>query len=214
MIHACPDRMWYVKDYLIPSMQRQGIFLMDIEVFEDKDKLGNLKACLTSFMQLPDDDYGTWHLQDDVVLSKWFMPRTAQYDDGLVNGFCSKYCDGKPPGVVTPENMWYSFPCTRIPNLLARRFVRWFYQEAVNIGKYQRYIEENKFDDELFKEFIKTKYPGLRMRNLSPNLVDHIDYMIGGSTMNKTKAIQNDRRSKFWNEEDIIKELEVRLNGR
>ena len=25
MIHACEDRMWYVENYLVPSLQEQGI---------------------------------------------------------------------------------------------------------------------------------------------------------------------------------------------
>lgn len=211
LIHSCPNRYWYVKDYLVPSMMEQGIPLSDIKVFNDEDKLGNLRACMKTFSQMPDDDYGTWHLQDDVVISKHFAWRTMDYDDGLVCGYCSSYSEGKPPGVVTPMQMWYSFPCIRIPNAIARECAKWFYQKASKDPQYQRYVEENKFDDEFFKIFVREKYPTLRLRNLSPNLVDHVDWMLGGSTINSRKDI---RRSLFWNEDDVIKELEYKLNSK
>lgn len=208
MIHTCNDRLWYVNDFLVPSMKAQGIPEKNITVFRDRHNLGNLRACIASFNQLPDDDTGTWHLQDDVVISRWFRERTTQYDDGLVCGFASKYCEHNPPGVVNPDNIWYSFPCIRMPNLLAHQFVNWFNQVAVKEPKYRTWIEQNKFDDEFFKIFVQTTYPGLRLRNVSPNLVDHIDYMLGGSTV---RSRTGECRSIFWNEENVIKELEYKL---
>lgn len=208
LIHSCPKRYWYVKDYLVPSMIMQGIPISDIKVYNDEDKLGNLRACMKTFSEMPDDDYGTWHLQDDVVISKFFFERTYEYDDGLVCGYCSSYSIGKPPGVVTPTEMWYSFPCIRIPNVIARECAKWFYQGASKDKRFERYVQENKFDDEFFKVFIREKYPTLRLRNLSPNLVDHVDWMIGGSTINSRKEA---RRSLFWNEEDVINRLQYQL---
>lgn len=209
LIHACLDRMWYVQKYLIPSMKAQGIKESDIIVYTDTERLGNLKACMESLMLIvPNDNSGIWHLQDDVVISKYFKERTEQYDDGLVCGFCSKYSLENPVGVVTGKDMWYSFPCIRIPNVLVKSFVSWFYQKAVNTPGYENWIKANKYDDEFFKIFIKTRYPNIKIRNLSPNLVDHVDYLLGGSTI---KSRKDQVRSIYWNEDDVIKRLESDL---
>lgn len=64
MIHAVPQRMWYVKDYLIPSMVEQGINKKDITVYVDKKKEGNLQSFLKSFAQAGAwENEGTWHMQ-------------------------------------------------------------------------------------------------------------------------------------------------------
>lgn len=210
VIHTCPDRAWYVNDFLVPSMLKQNIPEKDIIVHNDTEHMGTLKFYLKSFSELPKDSYGTWHLQDDVVLSKHFSELAEEYDDGVVNGFCSRYCKGKGPGIVKPDKMWYSFPCMRIPNQLVHEFLHWFHSRASKESKWQHMIEANKFIDAFFMYFLQEKYPDLRMRNVSPNLVDHIDYMLGGSTINSAKETL-DRRASFWNEEDVIIGLERRL---
>ena len=77
VIHTCPDRMWYIRDFLVPSMLEQKIPVDDITISNDAERMGTLKFYLKSFSELPKDIYGTWHLQDDVVLSKhfseWFL---------------------------------------------------------------------------------------------------------------------------------------------
>ena len=35
MIHCCPKRIWYVEEYLIPSMLRQGIDRENIIVWKN-----------------------------------------------------------------------------------------------------------------------------------------------------------------------------------
>lgn len=208
LIHSCEQRHWYVNEYLVPSMVQQGISKEDIEIFNDTDHLGNLKAFMLTMLYVPKDDYGIWHLQDDVVISKFFKERTEQYDDGLVCGFCSSYSLGKAVGIVNPIDMWYSFPCIRIPNVIAHKFANWFYHKAKYERKYERFISENKYDDELFRLFMQEKLPELRLRNVSPNLVEHIDWLLGGSTLNSRK---DKARSLYWNEEDVVKTLESKL---
>ena len=44
LIHCCNDRMWYVKEFLIPSMIKQGISTDDIFIYQDKNKIGNFGA--------------------------------------------------------------------------------------------------------------------------------------------------------------------------
>lgn len=214
IIHTCPDRLWYVQDFLVPSMKQQGIPASDITIDNDEERMGTLKFYLKSFSQVPKDNYGIWHLQDDVVISKHFAERTKQYDDGLVNGFCSRYCKEKVPGIVTPDKMWYSFPCTRIPNVLIHEFLYWFYNRAMKEPKWKHMVDANKFIDAFFMYFIKEQHPDLRMRNVSPNLIDHIDYMLGGSTINPVKFETLDRRASFWNEEDVIRKLQAQINER
>ena len=72
LIHACPRRMWYVEEYLIPSMLKQGIAKGDIRVYNDKEGEGNLRACMKAFALCEGIPGGTWHLQDDVCICRNF----------------------------------------------------------------------------------------------------------------------------------------------
>ena len=56
VIHACQQRKWYVDDYLIPSMLKQGINEDDITIWLDDKHQGNLFACMNCFKSMPDDD--------------------------------------------------------------------------------------------------------------------------------------------------------------
>ena len=49
MIHACPQRMWYVNDYLLPSLKAQGIPEEEIAIWNDTEGKGTLFSCLESF---------------------------------------------------------------------------------------------------------------------------------------------------------------------
>lgn len=48
MIHTCNEREWYVYDYLIPSLESQGLLPHQIKVWHDYKKIGNLKSFLNS----------------------------------------------------------------------------------------------------------------------------------------------------------------------
>ena len=48
MIHAAPPRMWYVEDFLIPSMTAQGIQDEEITIWNDEKMEGNLPSFLAS----------------------------------------------------------------------------------------------------------------------------------------------------------------------
>ena len=84
MIHTCLQREWYVRDYLIPDMIGQGIPEENIEVWLDSERRGNLTSCLESFEAAGRRGSGRWHLQDDVLISKDFAEKTAEFDDGIV----------------------------------------------------------------------------------------------------------------------------------
>lgn len=216
MIHTYFKRLWYVEEFLIPSMKDQGIDGNDILVMLDDGTYGCLDSFFTSLREPQGDlDNGTWHLQDDVIICRDFKIRTVDtdYDPGIVNGFCwtkdfQRYSIGKVPAF----QMWYSFPCIRIPNQIGTAAAEWFYTKAVNDPRYSKIIESRKQDDYIFREFIIEKnYAGI---NLSPNLVDHIDYLIGGSIVNRERESKEGVQSMalYFEDKDLIDELEKRLN--
>lgn len=203
LIHACNQRMWYVNEYLIPSMIKQGINPIDISVWQDKTCKGNLLACIDAFSSVAHKNGGTWHLQDDTIISSNFKELTERYDRGIKCGFCGTHDDKTKTGFQFAKDMWYSFPCIRVPNVLADKFVQWFYLNANNFGSY---VEAKKYDDSIFREFMKAKYPSLMVTNITPNLVNHIDYLIGGSIIND-KNRREPIVSQYWEESELIEEL-------
>lgn len=212
LIHTCPSRKWYVEEFLIPSMLEQGISKSNIFVWCDDEGLGNLRATMKSFSEIPMNDDGMWHLQDDVVISKDFKRLSDEYSSGIVCGFCSRYSNGKPPGKCNIRNMWYSFPCIRIPNKLARECSKWFYHSAYFNEQYKGWINSRKHDDEFFKEFLRVKHKEMTGFNLAPNLVEHVDYMLGGSIVNAHR--EEHAVSLFWDEPEIVDSLQRKLEER
>lgn len=214
IIHACKDRLWYVQDYLYPSMLKQGINETEISIHVDNENKGNLLSCMDIFKSLKGLDEDTWHIQDDVIISGKFKQYTDNLKSfkGIICGFCSKY-DEFPPGLSKPDKMWYSFPCIRIPDNIAYECSEWFYQEAVHNHDYGLYIRTKKYDDLFFKFFLTQFYYNYEIFKAMPNLVNHIDYLIGGSTVNKERG-REPVLAKYWNEDGIIKELEEVLKNR
>ena len=203
LIHACRQRLWYVNEYLIPSMLKQGIRKKDIRVFTDIYDRGQLYATRQAFYTLEGVNGGTWHLQDDIIISSRFKEITEQQDNGLRCGFASRYDDGRPSGDVSARDMWYSFPCIRIPNKLISEFNTWLYK---NSCYFTSYIQSKKHDDTLFREFMITQHPDMVVYNLAPNLVEHIDYLIGGSIVNEDRA--EPVKSVYWDESALVDELQ------
>ena len=106
--------------------------------------------------------------------------------------------------------MWYSFPCIRIPNKLAGECSKWFYD---NQERFTLYIKNKKYDDSLFKDFLLEHYSDTKVKNLIPNLVDHIDYLIGGSITNNRRS-EKQVRSLYWEDYDLITALREEINTR
>ena len=188
MIHSCNQRQWYVDEYLIPSMISQGINKDDIIVYQDKECKGNLFAFLDSIDLLPEKGH-TWHLQDDVVISMFFKDYTELEEHkhhGIVCGFASKYCKDSLPGYTCGEKMWYSFPCIRIPNTLLREFKVWVQENVLNNPEYRMWVRKKKYDDSIFQIYVMDYWCG-SIYNLEPNIVDHVDYLLGGSTLDTRK---------------------------
>ena len=214
IIHACLDRMWYIDDYLIPSMIDQGIDPSDIKVGCDTKRVGNLQSCMDIFSHITQIG-GTWHMQDDVIICRDFKKRTEEismeHSHDVVCGFViEKDGNSKHVGYVKPQEMWWSFPCIWIPNNLARECVHWFYDVARYKSIYSWMIPTKKYDDYFFKEFMIVNYPDYKVLNLKPNLVDHIDYLLGGTVINKERKNKNVRA--VWFEDlDLVENLEKKL---
>lgn len=215
MIHACKDRKWYLDSFLIPSMLDQGINSDDIEIWMDEDGKGNLFSCMESFESCKDIEGSTWHLQDDVIISRDFYERTKASDEHLVIcGFCGK--DLGPSidkdGYVFPWSMWWSFQCIQIPNDLAFECSEWFYKDAIHRddeGMAKR-IQEKKSDDWFWRRFLLECNPYIDVLNLNPNLVDHIDYLIGGSLINTQRT--KDMRAVYFKDKDLVEDLKTKLS--
>ena len=215
MIHTCPKREWYVSKLLLPSMYEQGITDDEILIFEDLIGEGVLESCMHSFASIKTKRGHTWHLQDDVVLCRDFAQRTRALDkieDCIICGFASEYDkhDKDKQEYVTPKDMWFSFPCIRIPNALARECADW-YDTIKDTPEYEYIRSIKKHDDLMFKEHFLKDREDVKVKNLIPNLVDHVDYLIGGSLVNpnrQSKVV----RSLYWEDADIISDLKAKLN--
>jgi hypothetical protein len=64
------------------------------------------------------------------------------------------------------------------------------------------------FDDYLFKRFMQQEHPKTQVFNLNPNIVNNIDYLIGGSTITKR---EEKIESLYWYEPKLIEDLKERL---
>lgn len=210
MIHTCKQREWYVQQYLVPSLLEQGIPKRAINIRLDKDEIGCLESTMKAFQScvLPG---GTWHLQDDIIISDDFAEMTDVYDYGIVCGIATTYDKDRKnvKGLTDIYNMWYSFPCIRIPNRLAVGCGDWFYAHLYNNPVYKDLVHSKKRDDEVFRMYIETVHKDVTVVNLSPNIVDHIDYLIGGSTVNQKRT--KDARALYFSDTYKIKELENML---
>ncbi len=214
MIHTFPDRRWYVDGYLVPSMIKQGIHIANIKIWDDVERKGNLFSCMDSFAECGRHPGSTWHLQDDVLICKDFYKRTKDAnEDSVICGFCGVEIgpDPKKVGKVQNFEMWWSFQCIHIPNKYAGECSKWFYEEAMYMNRHniQERIEGGKSDDWFWKRFIREHHPYTEIINLAPNLVEHVDYLLGGSAINKKRTRLH--TSAWFEDKDLVDELKVAL---
>lgn len=216
LIHAVPQRLWYVTNFMLPQLREQGY--EETQIFLDDRKLGNLEACLQSFEQLPDEG-GTWHLQDDVLLARDFIRRADPPMADVASGFCCIPFGDSPYtiGRVYQPDLWHSFQCIYIRNALAKEFAAWvrgghFIESPnLNLPALQR---AGKGDDSFFREFLFCRHPGISAYNFTPNLVEHIDWLIGGSTLTVGGSWHHDLpRSALWEEESETLALQTRIRA-
>lgn len=214
MIHACNQREWYVNQHIIPSMLEQGINRSDIILHLDIHNKGNLESCMSSFRTIQSFDMkedGIWHIQDDILISSDFKKRTEELDSGLVCGFCCDYDTNKcNVGVVNILNMWYSFPCIRIPNKFAIECATWYYDGLSHPTEIKYFMRSNKNDDLIFRGFLERFYPNENVILVTPNLVEHVDWLIGGSIVNKQRG-DKIIKAVYWEEPELVEELTRKL---
>ena len=218
LIHSCPKRRWYVDNYLIPSMQEQGIPADDIMIYDDKAKLGNLAAFIDScyrLLEVVGTDGGTWHLQDDVLICSDFKQRTEELDThNVVCGFTCHYDEFHPTAGLQPmKNLWWSFPCIRIPNKDLQEFLDWVKVWVWRDHQFDFCTKQNKGDDYIWKVWVTSFRANQMMYGCLPTLVEHVDYLIGGSEANPQRSASVNTRSWDWQEEDLVCELERRLKN-
>ena len=214
LIHACPDRMWYVTEFLIPSLQEQGI--EDIDLALDDTGKGNLKACIDSFEECGKTQGDTWHLQDDVLICHDFAEQIEEIPAGIVAcGFCHTLFEpfnrpmvGMQPSVF----MFNSFPCIRIPNEVAAEFVEWFKTDARYRDEYQNWVSSGIHDDGFWHDFYVEQHPHDFVYNIAPALVEHVDWAIGGSIANEWRGYVC--RASYWDDEYLIDNLLQKLASR
>ena len=208
LIHTCNKRLWYVNRYLIPSMCEQGIKKKNIVVYNDEIGEGQLISLIKSYDKTNGEDF--WHLQDDIIISSKFKEETEKHNEGIVCGFCNKFSVSRP-GRVNIFDMWYSMPCIRIPGNIFKEFVGWLNDPSTR-HTFMCYFEENKHDDVLLESFLKTNYPKLQPYNLAPNIVNHIDHLLGGSIINKMRNKPLEFiMSTFWEEPELLVNIEKEL---
>lgn len=203
-----------MEEFLIPSMTKQGIAENDISVHLDDSYLGCLFAAMENFTECGRKGISAWHLQDDVAISRDFAEKTVKHDDGIVFGFWHLYNgDWDLKSGKTPvEEMGYSFPCIRIPAEIAGEFAEWFYSDARIREKYQRWVEAKKYVDSFFRDFMMECHPEQYIYNLKPSIVEHVDWLIGGSMVNKWRS--EICRAAYWEDESLIDELKEQLAHR
>lgn len=214
LIHACPQRMWYVRDFLIPMLQEQGA--EHIEVWNDVKQQGNLVACMRSFASRQGTgDEGTWHIQDDVLPCRDFVKRCEENDEGLVYGFCCRNFGDRldAHGEVFVVDAWNSFQCVRIPDAWARDCAKWVFskdwQKESPLPELQIMFGVGRGDDTFYHEYMNCRHPYETALNLKPNLVEHVDWLLGGSSLQKWRDYI--ARAEYFEDQDLIDELRDRI---
>lgn len=211
MIHACLKRLWYVTNFLVPSIIAQGVPPDDIRIWLDENGDGCLISCMKAFEECGRYPGGTWHLQDDVLVCRDFAKRCQEHDDGVVNGYVFRGFEDFEPqvGKVPSLFSWNSFPCVRIPNNLAGECAEWFWNDARYRESYHEWVESGKHDDGFWHDFYYELYPHGMVHNLKPNLVEHVDYLIGGSTVNEWRGYLCP--AEYFEDHDLVEELKNKL---
>lgn len=214
LIHAVPERMWFVNEFMIPALQAQGA--EQIEIWNDTEHRGNLDACLDAFASR-EGNGGTWHLQDDVLPCRNFVTRCRDLDDGVVFGFCCRNFGDRIDafGQVYAPDAWNSFQCVRIPDSYARECACWVrsmrWKKESPAPELPILWQLGKGDDTFFHEFLQCCYPAEIVENVKPNLVEHVDWIIGGSTLQWRDYIA---RAEYWDDEDLIDALREQIKAR
>jgi len=213
MIHTCKQREWYVDKYLVPSMIEQGIDPNCITIWVDREGYGNLESYMQSFNNIP-ITHSCWHIEDDVLLTSNFYSITREYNDfnGIVTGFCSTY-DKDRKDFYNEESddlskLWFSFPCIKLPNLLCKSLA-YYYFNTDSDTYLNQFKEKKRGADTIFRRYLKKYYKGMKFINLNPNLVEHVDWLLNGSTAEGKNNFR--ATSIYFPEQELVEKLEEEL---
>ena len=215
VIHACPERMWYVDGFLVPALKAQGAG--SIEIWNDEAGLGCLRSCMECFAARKGDG-GAWHIQDDVLISSRFVETARANDEGVVWGFCCEYFLDDPDlcGRVYMEDAWHSFQCVRIPHARARECAEWFFSRAWEAESPNTELEllegSDRGDDTFFREFLLCRHGTETVVNLRPNIVEHVDLLLGGSVLHPYRDYR--ATAHWWDEKNLTAQLRADLKAR
>ena len=202
-----------MKGYLIPRLLNQP-YVDEVFVWCDEEKKGNLYSCMDSFRHIPEDWHGaTWHMQDDVIIARNFFERvTIAEKDEIVCGFCCpRFNSNLTRGYSDPEHMWYSFPCIRIPDDIARECGEWFFGKVYGSPVYRSLTMHGNRDDQVFKKFLEEEHPDIPIYHMKPCMVEHVDWLLGGSMANKDR--KKIATAMWFEDGDLVNELERRINS-
>lgn len=192
----------------------QGIHEENIEVWLDKDRDGCLLSCMKCFQYCGTKGGGRWHLQDDVMIARNFRKQTEKYNEGVVTGFMRKEWQGLTPqaGRVPAVYLWNSFQCIRIPDEFAGECAEWFFTDAAYRDTYKEFVDRNNGDDSIWYDFFVEKHTEEWVYNIAPSIVEHIDFLIGGSVVNKHRG--HEARGDLWEDEEAFEEMKAKLARR
>lgn len=192
----------------------KGIHEENIEVWLDKDRDGCLLSCMKCFQYCGTKGGGRWHLQDDVMIARNFRKQTEKYNDGVVTGFMRKEWQGLTPqaGRVPAVYMWNSFQCIRIPDEVAGECAEWFFTDAAYRDTYKEFVDRNNGDDSIWYDFFVEKHTEEWVYNIAPSIVEHIDFLIGGSIVNKQRG--HEARGDLWEDKEAFEEMKAKLARR
>ena len=198
-------------DYQIPAMLELGIEEKQIEVWMDRNHDGNLFSCMKCFAEYGKRGTGRWHLQDDVIFSSDFKEKTEKYDDGIVSGFFKAHWQGLEPqsGRVPAVFHWNSFQCVRIPDSYIAGCAEWFFTDAMYRDTYKETVEINKCDDSMWYDYLCECHLEDYVLNLDPSIVEHIDFLIGGSVINHWRGSY--ARGDLWEDKEAFEKMRLKL---
>lgn len=153
-------------------------------------------------------------MQDDAMIARNFREQTEKYNDGVVTGFMRKEWQGLTPkaGRVPAVYMWNSFLCIRIPDDIAGECAEWFFTDAAYRDTYKDFVERNNGDDSLWYDFFVERHTEEWVYNIAPSIVEHIDFLIGGSIVNKQRG--HEARGDLWEDEKAFEEMRAKLARR
>lgn len=195
-------------------MLEQGITEKQIEVWMDRNHDGNLFSFMKCCKEYGKRGSGRWHMQDDVVISSDFKEKTEKYDDGIVSGFYRREWQGLTPkeGLVPAVYHWNSFQCVRIPDKYIAECAEWFFTDAAYRDTYQDIVQKNKCDDSMWYDFLTECHLEEFVLNLNPSIVDHVDFLLGGSVINKWRG--HYARGDLWVDDEAFENLKAKLASR